>query len=115
MHTYMPNKNTSVQEQVKYISTIRMVIYEPCFQLDNWNKRQTYKLQQKYTYKLKLLSIKYKLFHFSLLPFQRKVKDQIKHNRTHFELSFPMTRPTKLFGFKRHNTFEHYIKVNGKQ
>lgn len=27
MHIYMPNKNTSVQEQVKYISTIGMVIY----------------------------------------------------------------------------------------
>lgn len=81
----MPNKILSVQEHIKYISTIRMVFYVPCFQLDNWNKRQTHKLQQKYTYNLKLLSIKYKLFRLSLLPFQRKEKT--KYNTTGHTLS----------------------------
>lgn len=81
----MPNKILSVQEQIKYISTIRMVFYVPYFQLDNWNKRQTYKLQQKYTYNLKLLSIKYKLFRLSLLSFQRKEKT--KYNTTGHTLS----------------------------
>lgn len=70
----MPNKILSVQEHIKYISTIRMVFYVPCFQLEQATNTQTttkiYLSPETPFHKVQTTSIE-----FASLPEKRK--DQI--------------------------------------